>query len=187
MAWRKKIAFLFFAWLTMHNVYAGKDTTVFIPKKNVVFLELGGKGVLWSANYERTLFRKQSFSFNGHIGVGSYSAYTSTYIPVPVSFIVQKRLSTTHWFLEASLGGIAMPAANPTPRADIDAFRSHPRDYGRPIILPFDVWGEGSLGIRYQKKWVFKILYTPMYIRSMNDLKSYYYSNWGGISIGKAF
>lgn len=179
--------FLFLMWLSTHIVYAGKDTTVFVMKKNCVYAELGGRALLWSINYEHIFRQKTHFAFGWQAGL-SYSelGVPSTYLPMPVSLFCIRRFAVSSWFFESSIGITALPNFRPTSKADRDEYKNHPRDYGRAITYPFDLWGSGSIGIRYQRKWLFGVSFVPLYGRSTTDLK-YYYKSRVGIQIGKAF
>lgn len=186
MMHHKKILILFLTLCCANLLHACPDTTAAVEKKNAVTIEILGKGLIWSTNYERVFYRKQQFHLSMQAGTGFYGFDSPGYIPIPISCIARRQLAISRWFIETSIGGVALLSLTPTPKVQRDEFRSHPRDYGRPFILPFDVWYEGSLGICYQKRWMFKALYVPIYGRSWSDL-IYYYATWGGISIGKAF
>lgn len=182
MAWRKKIWFLFLVWLSTQTVYAGKDTTVFVPKRNCVYAELGGKAFLWSINYARTIAQKKSWWFQLQTGL-SYSGWGfGPYVPVPVSLIGLKKIKTSCWHYEVSLGALFLPSYDPTSKAQRNEFRNHPKDFGQPFIDPFDAWYQASLGMRYERNWSFRFSCIPMYIRSWYDLKHY-----GAVRIGLSF
>ncbi|MFD2162501.1 hypothetical protein ACFSJU_08855 [Paradesertivirga mongoliensis] len=91
----RKVLALFLGIALNTNVF-GQDAF----KKNEVFLELGGNGLLASLNYGRQLTNKPGLGFRA--GVGTYGTGTFLTIPVGVNYLV--RLIKDHTFLDVGFG-----------------------------------------------------------------------------------
>lgn len=175
------------AWLSTHTIYAGKDTTVFIPKKNVVSLDILGKGITGSISYEYHWHANRKYVWSVQSGIGYWPQGTDgQFVPVPLFLNIIRKLGTRGWGIDAGVGTLFLPNLRPAPKADREEFKSQPQDYGRSLTFPFEAWAETSIGVRYQKEWTYRVFAVPIYGRSHTDLK-YYGFVWGGISIGKAF
>ena len=69
-------------------------------KKNEIFLELGGNGLLGSINYERQLTNRPGFGFR--VGAGVYGTDTRLTVPVGVNYLI--RFFKSRSFVDLGLG-----------------------------------------------------------------------------------
>ncbi len=153
------------------------------PKNNVQ-IEAMGHGLLYSLNYERSLFELENLRSTIRVGISKYSPNHFMPLWVPISLNTQIRIENNHW-LEIGYGkvlndeGIRYPDRN---------FKSN---------LTFDTW-IFRLGYHYDfgdGKYLLKIAYTPFLeneygIRSPGPATEQLTSNlrhWGGVSFGCRF
>ena len=69
-------------------------------RRNEVFIELGGNGLLGSLNYERQLFKKPGFGFR--VGAGIYG--TDPHLTIPVGINYLSRFFKSRSFIDLGLG-----------------------------------------------------------------------------------
>lgn len=69
-------------------------------KKNELFLELGGNGLLGSVNYNRQLSNKPGFGVR--VGLGLYGTDTHVTVPVGLSYLIP--VIKNHSFLDLGFG-----------------------------------------------------------------------------------
>jgi len=70
-------------------------------KKNEVFIELAGNGLLGSVNYSRQLTKEPGLNFRA--GIGAYGA-GPTYVTIPLGVSYLFRIIKKHTFLDLGLG-----------------------------------------------------------------------------------
>ena len=130
--------------------------------KNNIYLELGGSGVLYSINYERTFIEKEILSLNGRFGISFFPGIFA--IPITMHILVGKIRN----FLDIGTG--------------ISLIRlESSRDFDPFIPLQTII-----VGYRFQSIYngiVFRIAYTP-FIEWFNKPPVYH---WGGLAIGYRF
>jgi len=130
--------------------------------KNNIYLELGGSGVLYSINYERTFIEKEILSLNGRFGISFFPGIFA--IPITMHILVGKIRN----FLDIGTG--------------ISLIRlESSRDFDPFIPLQTII-----VGYRFQSIYngiVFRIAYTP-FIEWFNNPPVYH---WGGLAIGYRF
>ena len=131
------------------------------------FLELGGNGIILSANYE-TRFAKKQNGFGGRIGLGIVTDFldptSGLTIPVGINYLAGKR----NHYLEAGLGATIYTLKGLT------LFKDNINE-GGVIFVP-------SLGYRYQPldgSFVFRIFASPL----IGEGSTF----WAGLSIGYKF
>ncbi|RZJ74281.1 MAG: hypothetical protein EOO45_09010 [Flavobacterium sp.] len=73
-----------------------------LNKKNDVFIELLGNGLLGSVNYSRQLTEKPMLEIRA--GLGAYGSDPKTYLTIPVSVNYLLNIGSKHTFLFAGLG-----------------------------------------------------------------------------------
>ena len=140
---------------------AQDETNKAFFKKNSVYVEILGEGMLYSLNYERIVSNNGKFNTSVKIG-GNYLGDNLFFIPMGVSEIIGRK----NHHLETGLGLSA-------------SFFSESISEGY-------LWLTGRLGYRYQKpsgNFLFKAMYTPIIVASNVDGGLI----WFGISVGYAF
>lgn len=144
-----------------------------------IFLEIGGPGLFFSANYD-TRFSQQRDGLGARIGLGFLPVSTDYYItlPVQINYLLGKRSN----FLEMGIGATLV----------YSSFLRYP-DYYMPVrqsfrIREYDVAGTITLGYRYQpvnSGFNFRASFNPIFI-----ISNYVYNGgirfgpYGGISAG---
>jgi hypothetical protein len=64
-----KLTFTIFLFFMCNLAFAQESTTAYVPGQNSFFAELGGPGILFSANFDRR-FTKSNLGIGGRIGFG---------------------------------------------------------------------------------------------------------------------
>ena len=141
-------------------------------KKNEIFLELGGNGLLGSVNYARQLTKNPGLEFRA--GLGAYGS-EKTFITIPVSLNYSIGLGGQHSFLTIGMGATYTKADVRMGRI-IDYEESYDHIHSAPInLVP-------SLAYRYYttKDFLWKVGFNPV-INVHGFLPSF------GLSAGKRF
>ncbi|MHA4895206.1 hypothetical protein ACXZ1K_10660 [Pedobacter sp. PWIIR3] len=73
-----------------------------LSKKNEIFLELGGNGLLGAVNYSRQLTNSPALELR--VGLGAYGSDPKTYLTVPVALNYIINVGSKHGFLNLGLG-----------------------------------------------------------------------------------
>lgn len=153
--------YIMFLWIASIVNYVYSQNYTF--KKNTVYLEFLGSGVLGSVNYERQIFQKPGLG----VRVGAsviFSEQKKLQLPVGVNYLIH--LSKNKSYLD-----IGFNMSNAISMKSSESFIS-------PIIY--------SPAIGYRRHlagdWMFRINYLIM-IKSQKDL----FMPWFGISFGKRF
>src|SRR5688572_16844323 len=150
-------------------------TTVFFGqqtfKRNDIYFEFLGNGILASINYERQLTSKPGLGLRA--GLGYYSGDDKFRVTIPLGVNYLLMLTKNKSFLEAGIGGTWSGAAglkDDTPTGG--------RDYSERIwsLVP----SFGYRGIT-NSTFMWRASYTPI----INKYKVLW--QWFGISIGKRF
>jgi len=135
------------------------------PVKNVVYLELGGAGIMYSLNYERRLTEK----LWGRAGLSYFFLFGSAHIGT------QYLWGTGPWHFETGLGVTA---------AYVDTiFGLNDEDNGDNRLST--VFYNTTIGLRYQEKEqniFFKVGLTPLVTLNFRRAVPY-----GGLSFGVTF
>ena len=123
-------------------------------KKNEIFLELGGNGLVGSLNYARQLTKNPGLELR--VGLGAYGA-DKTFLTIPVGLNYLIGLGGQHSFLSAGIGATYTKAdvtfgVRPEYTEGYVARRSTPINF------------VGNLGYRYctSKDFSWKINFTPV-------------------------
>ncbi len=144
---------------------------------NSIFLEVAGNSYFFgSLNYERVLFKKGSFYFNGRIGIGygNYSQTTILSLPIGFNGIIQIYQAFA-WEIGLGLSLIHIKRSDASPRNSLLEFENI------AAMIP-------STGFRIQDKdgFLLRIDFTPFFnLNSEGQLlppKSI--KPWVGLSIG---
>jgi hypothetical protein len=141
-------------------------------KKNEVFLELGGNGLLGSVNYSRQLTKDPGLNFR--IGIGAYGS-NPTYITLPLGVNYLFRIIEKHTFLDLGLGATLTNAdVTMSVRREYSEGYTHPRSKLVNFIP--------SIGIKTntKKDFVWRFNITPV-INNYGTVPSF------GLSFGKRF
>ena len=129
------------------------DTYLF-TKKNSINLEAFGHGLWYSLSYERILINNYHYKIAGQIGVAvyPYSFYTAIWVPVSINYLRSFGLKRNH-HIELGVGHV------------ID----------KDIGLSSQTFFTAKVGYRHQNpngRWIFKILFTPLYEYDRKNVKS---------------
>ena len=125
-----------------------------LSKKNEIFLELGGNGLVGSVNYARQLTKNPGLELR--VGLGAYGA-DQTFLTIPVSLNYLIGLGGKHSFLNAGVGATYT-------KADV-TFGVRP-EYTEGYVprrnTPINF--VGNLGYRYytSKNFSWKINFSPV-------------------------
>jgi hypothetical protein len=141
-------------------------------KKNEIFLELAGNGLLGSLNYARQLTKNPGLELRA--GLGAYGS-EKTFITIPVSLNYSIGLDGQHTFLTIGMGATYTKADVRIGRI-IDYEEGYQDTHSAPVnLVP-------SLAYRYytSKDFLWKIAFTPV-INKHGFLPSL------GLSAGKRF
>jgi hypothetical protein len=145
-----------------------------LNKKNEIFLELGGNGLLGSVNYSRQLTKNPMFEVR--VGLGAYGSDPKTYLTIPLAINYIIDIKSQHAFLNLGFGATYT-------KADVRIGRIIDYEEGledtrseRFNIIP-------NLGYRYYttKDFSYRINWTPVFNRHG------VYPILFGISVGKRF
>ena len=137
---------------------------------NVVNLELGGTGLLYSVNYERVFLQKTAYFLSVRVGFGSYSTMEKQQYTVPVEINTLQPVSRQNHYLEWGLGTTYVQEQSRNAYAMLLA--------------------SGRVGYRFQQDiagFFFKISYTPLFPCWADKIFSYKFIHYAGISIGYTF
>lgn len=153
--------------LTQINLIAQSTTSSI--KQNQLYIELGGNGMIYSINYERSL--SENFTFRGGFGITPgliFAEGTFLHIPVTASYLIGGVSSK----FETGLGVTYFAGT------DIEVF-GLPSDDQSLIFLA------GIVGYRYISPggFVFRIAFTPFY----NSQAEPNFIPSGGLSFGFMF
>lgn len=152
----------------LHLTALGQD----FSKKNEIFLELGGNGLLGSVNYARQLTNKPGLEIRA--GLGAYGS-EKTFITIPVSLNYNIGLGGKHSFLTVGMGATYTKADVRIGRI-IDYEEGYEDTHSKPVnLVP-------SLVYRYYttKDYLWKVGFNPV-INKHGFLPSF------GLSAGKRF
>jgi len=154
--------------------------TIKILKKNTMFIEFGGNGMLYSANYDR--FFKISNRFNASLRIGfhysrNFNKNGIQLIGLPVEMSALYSIYKKKHFIELGTGVTYLNQEDVNSKVVVDLF-----------ILALRV------GYRYQSPnggFFLKIGFTPLYdlfvINPERGVKYHTWVLWGGIGIGYTF
>ncbi len=125
------------------------QSTLSSVKQNQLYLELGGNGMIYSINYERSL--SENFTLRGGFGITPgiiFAEGTFIHIPVTASYLIGGKSSK----FETGLGATYFAGT------DVEIF-GLPSDDQTLIFLT------GIIGYRYISSggFVFRIAFTPFY------------------------
>lgn len=139
-------------------------------KKNEIFAELGGNGLLGSINYYRQFGDKPGFG--ARIGAGVYGNEANLTIPVEVNYLI--RVLGNHSFLDLGLGATFT-------KANVHLYALAERSEGYVEKKPFAFFIP-SIGLRAYttKNYVWHVNITP--IQTEYSMLPYF-----GLGFGKRF
>lgn len=122
------------------HIKSSKADSASVHRAQNVFIELGGAGLFFSANYD-SRFSQQRDGFGGRLGVGTWSASGTTFITVPFQFnyLVGGRSN----FFEAGAGATYLYLSNPYPGNPL--IGHNPSTVNSSTVLPTT-----TIGYRYQ-------------------------------------
>lgn len=126
-----------------------------LDKKNEVFLELGGNGLLGSINYSRQLTNSPALELR--VGLGAYGSDPKTHLTVPVAINYIINVGSKHGFLNLGIGA-TYTKADVRMGVLIDYAEDYIRTRSQPInIVP-------NVGYRYytSKDFSWRINFTPV-------------------------
>ncbi len=141
------------------------DTTPSRTRKNAVYLELLGNGILYSVNYERSFPVGEKLSLFGRLGANEYTGDSLLNIGKRnFNFIFGSGIlyGTDQHYFEA---GLAYTLAT---------------SYSDNLVAL-------TAGYRYRARKGFLLRITPMYIYNTEKVDSFGNNPWIGISLGWAF
>jgi hypothetical protein len=139
-------AFLFISLFSIFSINAhgqtasvSKTDSVQVHRAQNIFIEIGGAGLFFSANYD-TRFSQQRDGFGGRLGLGWWHSANTTFITVPfqLNYLVGGRSS----FFEAGAGATYMYLSNP--------YLANPLIGHNPQVNNSTVVGTTTIGYRYQ-------------------------------------
>lgn len=150
--------------------------------KNNLYVELLGKGIYYSINYEKPFtFRNYDLLF--HIGAAYVPIdFYRRYVLLPIS--TYKLIGYNSTKLEIGIGATLAFNVNPTPKDSLKKHESDPSEYAVPYEPFFRILGCPSIGYRFYKShFLFR---TAFYLYTYNHLydKKLVCQLWGGISFG---
>lgn len=181
---KKIFTFLYCFLLGVFTVEAQEIADEKITDKNLFYLEVGGRAILYSVNYERIIYQIGTHRFSVKGGSGYFPRITKKeftengkslsvdhgilYFPLGVSWIKEISRNGYHFF-EVGL----TETFEIDPGYDIFGFQEGLKT--RWVTIP-------SIGYRYQnpKGLLFSFAYTPHIGNENLDV-------WFGMSIGKSF
>lgn len=154
---------------------------VLLRKKNNLYIELLGKGIVASINYERIFHLSGKLSLAGHIGFNMNGNPIDIFVfPLSVYSIYRiKKLG-----IEAGMGGIFVFTTNPDPMSKEEFYQLHP--YGSAVYTPkLAVHYVPSIGFRYYFGNLFfmRVNYYPIYQYPYGKTWLHYLGASIGISI----
>ncbi len=157
-----------------------------IRSRNAIYLEAGGNGGYGSINYDRILRQNRRFKLSGHIGAGftykeSFDKATPL-IPVEVDVLIGEYKN----FMELGLGYTAGWAYQRYQSAE--ATNGTRAQYA--LRKEFVTYGFARLGYRYQPSqsgWLFRLGFTPIFLKTGQSVHGFGLSLWGGLSLGRTF
>ncbi|MES2829840.1 MAG: hypothetical protein V4687_16905 [Bacteroidota bacterium] len=158
-----------FCFLSLQQFAFGQD----IFKKNEIFLELGGNGLLGSVNYSRQLTNKPALELR--VGLGAYGSDPKTYVTVPVALNYIINVGGKHGFLNVGIGG-TYTKADVRLGILIDYAEGYEKTRSQPVNMVANV------GYRYYTSgdFSFRVNFTPVINRhGLLPLL--------GLSVGKRF
>ena len=150
------------------EITIAQDTNINF-KKNQLYLELGGNGLVYSINYERLL--SENFTLRGGFGITPgliFAEGTFIHIPITASYLIGSKSSK----FETGLGATYFAGT------DIKVFGLDTGDQSLIFLT-------GIIGYRYTSPggFVFRILFTPLYNSETEpEILPYF-----GLSLGFAF
>ena len=150
------------------EITIAQDTNINF-KKNQLYLELGGNGLVYSINYERLL--SENFTLRGGFGITPgliFAEGTFIHIPITASYLIGSKSSK----FETGLGVTYFAGT------DIKVFGLDAGDQSLIFLT-------GIIGYRYTSPggFVFRILFTPLY----NSETEPEFLPYFGLSLGIAF
>jgi hypothetical protein len=149
------------------------QTTVSEQEKNVIYLELGGAGALYTFNYERRFTE----NLRARVGAGYFPLVHFTSVPVGLNY----QSGTGAWRMETSMG-IAFLYMEPI----FPEIFVKPEDHEQEKL--FTVNYTPGIGLRYQpgryedRDIFFRVAFTPHITYNLKGILP-----WAGISFGVAF
>jgi hypothetical protein len=155
----KPTLLLLFAFIT-NSIYAQKDTIVDMPLKRAqsVYGEIGGNGIVFSANYD-VRFAKSQKGLGARIGIGGIASYLT--IPIALNYLAGRAPN----YFE---GGLGVTYAT-------DA--SYTSDHGTAMVF--------SAGYRYQplkNGFTARVILSPLVATNGDGFLFF-----GGVSLGYKF
>ncbi|PJB14147.1 MAG: hypothetical protein CO118_10125 [Flavobacteriales bacterium CG_4_9_14_3_um_filter_32_8] len=148
--------------LTVNFVYCQEDSLKEIRTKNSIYLELGGNAFIYSINYDRIFFTKESLHIGVRAGLFFFPNYEGNLSAIPIEFnLLYGRKNS---FLEIGIG----QTFNLTIEDDLSASTIR-------------------LGYRFQRKergngFMFRIAALPLC-----SVHNQQFGLWAGLSLGYAF
>ncbi|HEY9003544.1 MAG TPA: hypothetical protein VIM89_19460 [Mucilaginibacter sp.] len=121
------------------TVKTGKTDSVQVHRAQNVFIEMGGAGLFFSANYD-TRFSQQRDGLGGRLGLGWWHSVNTTFVTVPLqlNYLVGGR---SHFF-EVGAGAAYMHLTNP--------YFGNPIIGNNPMVVNSTVVATSTIGYRYQ-------------------------------------
>lgn len=146
-----------------------------INAKNAVFAEIGGKGIVYSLNFDRLFYQKNNLKLSARVGLGyipETRVYSSAlFVPISLNVMYGKKSN----YVEISLG----QTLRLYPSYNVQGV-----DYPSYTESPLTFIG---LGYRYQKDQgglFFTSTLLASFVQQENTTK---FSPWLGLGIGKSF
>jgi len=141
-------------------------------KKNAVYVDLLGNGLLLSINYSRVIVKKDRFFLSGQLGIGGELSVPMFAVPHQVTLNIGKPGKKSYF--EVGVGGTF----------------AHGTDWrnGRNDVHLFSYMLSPIAGYRFQgRRFFFRAYLSPLI-----QIAGYTYNRWavtpyGGISLGVAF
>jgi len=139
-------AFLFVFLFSVISINAHGQTTkvsktdsIQLHRAQSIFVELGGAGLFYSANYD-TRFSQQRDGVGGRLGLGWWHSANTTFISVPfqLNYLVGGRSN----FFEAGAGATYMYLSNP--------YFGNPIIGHNPRVVNSTIVTTSTIGYRYQ-------------------------------------
>ena len=173
----------YFLLLIFSNTLNAQETTTSVSAKNAAYFEVGGNGIFYSFNYERTFFQKGIFKSAARVGACSFPLkrgdkhYWATILPVELIGLVGR--AKHHLELGAGISPNLMPYTNKLdPEHGFGSFEPG-------LFVPF------RIGYRYQKPeggFLFRLGLTPVLdFPNKHKERLTFVPVFGGISVGKSF
>ena len=151
-------------------------------KKSALYVEIGGNGEVWSANYDRQFYEKNNFKVGYRFGISAFPSRDTDEVNWRLMIPAEAYglWGRDKHFLELGIGASLVHG---------NRFKPSDEANGGDYQSVFEVAMFPRLGYRHQRKeggFMYRIGFTPV-VLDTGDKPSLKFAPWGGISLGKSF